>query len=119
MSPHDPIPGDEQRRPGRTGNPCLKGALGEAANVAARTGTFRGARCRRIVKRRGHAEALIAVARSMLVIAWRLINDPDASYQALGADWHRRHPNPTRKTRDLVRHLQALGHQVAPTPASA
>ncbi|MFG2794826.1 transposase [Streptomyces sp. NPDC048419] len=105
--------------PAGQGNPWLKGALGEAANAAARTDTFLGARYRRIVKRRGHAKAVVAVARSILVIAWHLIDDPDASYQELGADWHRRHLDPARKTRDLVRQLQALGHQVALTPASA
>ncbi|WP_307782027.1 aldo/keto reductase [Streptomyces sp. MBT65] len=35
------------------------------------------------------------------------------------ADWHRRHLDPARKTRDLVRQLQALGHQVALTPTAA
>ncbi|MER5599572.1 transposase [Streptomyces sp. NPDC002265] len=88
--------------PAGKGNPWLKGALGEAANAAARTDTFLNARYRRIVKRRGHAKALVAVARSILVIAW-----------------HRRHLDPARKTRDLVRQLQALGHQVALSPASA
>lgn len=105
--------------PAGQGNPWLEGALGEAANAAARTNTFLGARYRRIVKRRGHAKALVAVARSLLVITWRRINDPDASYQELGADWHQRHLNPARKTRDLVRQLQALGRQVALTPTSA
>ncbi|WP_338120221.1 hypothetical protein [Streptomyces agglomeratus] len=95
--------------PAGKGNPWLKGALGEAANAAARTDTFLGARYRRIVKRRGHAKALVAVARSILVITWHLINDPDARYQELGTDWHQRHLNPARKTRDLVRQLQALG----------
>ncbi|WP_328625645.1 transposase [Streptomyces sp. NBC_00353] len=99
--------------PAGQGNPWLKGALGEAANAAARTDTFLGARYRRIVKRRGHAKALVAVARSILVIAWHLINDSGASsYKELGADWHQRHLNPARRTRDLVRQLQALGHQV-------
>ncbi|MFJ8473767.1 hypothetical protein [Kitasatospora sp. NPDC094011] len=70
-----------------------------------------GARYRRLVKRRGHAQALVAVARSILVIAWHLINDPDARYQDLGTDRHQRHLNTARKTRDLVRQLQALGHQ--------
>ncbi|MGI5141594.1 MULTISPECIES: IS110 family transposase [unclassified Streptomyces] len=100
------------------GNPWLKGALGEAASAAARTDTFLGARYRRIVKRRGHSKALVAVARSILVIAWHLINDPDARYQDLGADWHQRHLNPARKTRELVRQLQALGHTVSLAPAS-
>ncbi|MEV6057050.1 transposase [Streptomyces sp. NPDC052107] len=105
--------------PAGQGNSWLKGALGEAANAAARTDTFLGARYRRIVNRRGHAKALVAVARSILVIAWHLINDPDAFYQELGVDWHRRHLDPARKTRDLVRQLQALGHQVALSQASA
>ncbi|MEU6064982.1 MULTISPECIES: hypothetical protein [Streptomyces] len=61
---------------------------------------------------------LVAVARSILVVAWHLINNPDASYQELGADWHPRHLDPARKTRDLVRQLQALGHRVALSPAS-
>ncbi|WP_234392410.1 transposase [Streptomyces sp. WM6378] len=103
--------------PAGQGNPWLKGALGEAANAAALTDTFLGARYRRIVKRRGHAKALVAVARSILVNAWHLINDPDASYQELDADWHRRHLDPARKTLDLVRQLQALGHHVAPASA--
>ncbi|MFE7216891.1 IS110 family transposase [Streptomyces sp. NPDC057611] len=105
--------------PAGQGNPWLKGALGEAANAAARTDTFLGARYRRIVKRRGHAKALVAVARSILVIAWHLINDPSTSYQELGTDWHQRHLNPARRTRDLVRQLQALGHQVTLEPATA
>ncbi|GGY17846.1 hypothetical protein GCM10010358_81480 [Streptomyces minutiscleroticus] len=94
------------------------GWQGERSSAAARTDTFLGARYRRIVRRRGHAKALVAVARSILVIAWHLIADPDASYQELGTDWHRRHLDPARTTRDLVRQLQALGHQVALTPAS-
>ncbi|MEU4094046.1 IS110 family transposase [Streptomyces sp. NPDC026673] len=105
--------------PAGQGNPWLKGALGEAANAAARTDTFLGARYRRIVKRRGHAKALVAVARSILVITWHLINDPDASYRELGSDWHRRHLDPARKTRDLVRQLQSLGHQVTLESATA
>ncbi|MFJ8312947.1 IS110 family transposase [Streptomyces sp. NPDC094147] len=105
---------------GRTGkgNPWLK-ALGEAAMTAARTDTFLGARYRRLVKHMGHAKALVAVARSILVIAWHLIDDPDAAYHDLGADWHQRHLDPARKTRDLVRQLERLGHQVTLVPTAA
>ena len=62
-------------RSGRTGkgNPYLKGALGEAAAAAARTDTFLGERYRRLVRRRGHQRALVAVARSMLVVVWHLL----------------------------------------------
>ncbi|MGW6413531.1 IS110 family transposase, partial [Streptomyces vinaceus] len=73
--------------PAGRGSPWPKGALGEAANAAARTDTFLGARYRRLVKRRGHAKALVAVARSILVTAWHLINDPTSHYRELGADW--------------------------------
>jgi len=101
------------------GNPWLRGALGEAAISAARTNTFLGARYRRIVKRRGHMKALVAVARSILVSVWHLMNDPTARYRDLGADFHTRNLDPHRKSRDLVRQLKALGHDVTLTPATA
>jgi transposase len=65
-------------RSGKTGrgNPYLKGLLGEAAAAAAKTNTFLGARYRRLVKRRGKLKALVAVARSILVIIWHLLADP-------------------------------------------
>ena len=72
--------------PAGKGNPWLRGALGEAAVSAARTDTFLGARYRRIVKRRGHLKALVAVARSILVAVWHLMNDPTARYRDLGSD---------------------------------
>lgn len=100
------------------GNPWLKGALGEAAMSAAKTDTFLGARYRRLVKRRGHQKALVAVARSMLEIIWHLIADPHARYTDLGADWHTRRQDPQRRTRDLVRQLQTLGHEVILNPAA-
>ena len=50
------------------GNPWLRGILGEGATAAARTDTFPGARYRRLVKRRGRIKALVAIARSILVI---------------------------------------------------
>jgi transposase len=99
------------------GNPWLRGALGEAATAAAKTDTFLGARYRRLVKRRGHFKALVAVARSILVIVWHLINDPSARFHDLGADHHQRLTDPARKTRDLVRQLHALGHEVTLAPA--
>jgi len=66
---------------GRTGkgNPYLKGALGEAAAAAARTSTFLGERYRRVVRRRGRLRALVAVARSILVIVWHLLAGPAAA----------------------------------------
>lgn len=59
---------------GRTGkgNRYLKGVLGEVATAAAKTDTFLGERYRRLVRRRGKQRALVAVARSILVIVWHL-----------------------------------------------
>src|SRR6476659_311561 len=70
------------------GNPYLKGALGEAAAAAAKTNTFLGERYRRIVKRRGKLKALVAVARSILVIIWNLLSDNHARFRDLGPDYH-------------------------------
>jgi transposase len=100
------------------GNPWLKRALGEAAMSAAKTDTFLGARYRRLVKRKGHGKALVAVARSLLVIIWNLIKDPAARYRDLGSDHHQRLTDPAAQTRALVRQLESLGHQVTLTPTS-
>ncbi|HLI44408.1 MAG TPA: transposase [Acidimicrobiales bacterium] len=106
-------------RGGKTGkgNPYLKGVLGEVASAAAKTDTFLGERYRRLVRRRGRQRALVAVARSILVVVWHLIDDPNARFIDLGSDFYERRINKDRRTRDLVRQLIALGHQV--TLASA
>jgi transposase len=77
-------------RAGKTGkgNPYLKGPLGEAAAAAAKTNTFLGERYRRQVKRRGKLKALVAVARSILVIIWHLLANPAARFRDLGPDYH-------------------------------
>lgn len=99
------------------GNPWLRGALGEAAMSAARSDTFLGARYKRLVKRRGHIKALVAIARSILTIIWHLITHPDAHYTDLGPDHYLTHTNRARKTRTLIKQLEALGHTVTLTPA--
>jgi transposase len=99
------------------GNPWLRGALGEAAISAARSNTFLGARYKRLVKRRGHIKALVAIARSILTIIWQLITNPDTRYTDLGPDHYLTHTNRARKTRTLIKQLEALGHTVTLTPA--
>src|ERR1035441_2230690 len=81
------------------GNPCLKGVPGEAAASAARTGTFLGERYRRIARRRGKLRALVAVARSILVIIWHLLRDRAARYSDLGAGYHASRISKERKAR--------------------
>jgi transposase len=107
-------------RSGRTGrgNPYLKGALGEVAAAAARTDTFLGHRYRRLVRRKGHQRALVAVARSALVIVWHLLADPSARFEDLGPDYYEHRINKDRRTHDLIRQLQALGHQVTLSSAA-
>jgi transposase len=108
-------------RAGRTGNGnrYLKGILGEAAAAAAKTDTFLAERYRRLIRRMPKPKALVALARSILVIVWHLLADPTARYHDLGPHHHEQHHNNNnRKTRDLVRQLQALGHEVTLNPAA-
>ena len=101
-------------RSGKTGkgNRYLKAVLGEAATAAAKTDSFLGERYRRLVKRRGKLKALVAVARSILVIVWHLLADPAARYRDLGSDFYASRIDKARRTRHLVRQLEALGHTV-------
>jgi transposase len=104
--------------PSGKGNPYLKGVLGEAAAAAARTGTFLGERYRRIVKRRGKLKALVAVARSILVIVWHLLAGPATRYHDLGASYYASRIDKDRKTRNHIRQLEALGYTVTLAPAA-
>ena len=107
-------------RPGKTGkgNPYLKGMPGEAAAAAAKTDTFLGERYRRIVKRRGKLKALVAVARSILVIIWHLLTDRAARYHDLGAGYYTSRIDKDRKARNHIRQLEALGFTVSLAPAA-
>jgi transposase len=98
------------------GNPCLNGILGEIAASASRTGTFPGERCRRLARRRDKRKALAAVARSILVIIFHLLADRTARFCDLGPDWYDRHIDAQRKTRNLIRQSEALGHTITRGP---
>jgi transposase len=94
------------------GNPYLAAILGNAAAAAAKTDTFLGDRYRRIARRRGSRKANVAVGRSILVIIWHLLSDPDARYADLGPDYYIRRTDPDRRRREHVRQLEALGYTV-------
>jgi transposase len=98
------------------GNPWLGGILGEIAASAARTDTFLGERYRRIARRRGKRKALAAIARSILVIIFHLLADPQARYHDLGPRHYDTHTDRDRKIRNHVRQLQALGINVILQP---
>lgn len=94
------------------GNRYLARALGEAAVGASRTNTFLGERYRRIARRRGKKKALVAVGRSILVIVWKLLSNPDAVFHDLGPDYYDNRGGTQRTVRNHIRGLQALGYQV-------
>jgi transposase len=117
-----PLTRQSGRRNGRgktgKGNRYLKSALGQAATGAAKTGTFLGERYRRLIKRMPKGKAKTALARSILVIVFQLLADPTARYRDLGPDFYARHLDTRRRTDQLVRQLEALGHQVTLAPAA-
>jgi transposase len=100
------------------GNRYLARALGEAAVNAGRTDTFLGARYRRLARRRGKKKAIVAVGRSILVVVWHLLADPDTEFQDLGPDHYDRHVNTSAKRHNHVRQLEALGYRVTLDPAA-
>ena len=100
------------------GDAYLARVLGEAAVGAAKTDSFLGERYRRIARRRGAKKAIVAVGRSILVIVWHLLSDPDARYTDLGSDFFDRRINPERRKRAHIHQLEALGYKVTLEPAA-
>jgi transposase len=100
------------------GNRYLAAALGEAAVVAGRTNTFLGQRYQRVARRRGKKRAVVAVGRSILIIAWHLLNDPEARFTDLGPSYYDTLVNTSRSRRNHVRQLERLGYRVTLEPAA-
>src|SRR3954447_1868095 len=100
------------------GNRYLARTLGEAAVSAGRTDTFPGERYRRIARRRGKKKAIVAVGRSILVIVWHLLSNPEADFIDLGVEHYDTRAGTQRAIRSHIRGLQALGYTVTLTPAA-
>jgi transposase len=100
------------------GNRYLAAVLGEAAVSAGKTDTFLGERYRRIARRRGKKKAIVAVGRSILVIVWHLLSDPETRYRDLGSGFYDNRLNTSTKKRNHVRQLEALGYKVTLEPAA-
>jgi transposase len=114
-------PGNDQsagkRRLGKTrkGSKWLRGALAEAVLGAARSkNTYLAAQYRRLCARRGHNKAVTAVAHTILVATWHMLQTGEL-YNDLGADYFARR-DPERLTRRLVAQLEQLGHNVTLQP---
>jgi transposase len=109
-----------KRGPGTTrkGSVWLRQALVEAAKAAARTkGTYLASQYARLKGRRGHARATLAVAHSILVIVYHVL-DRGQPYAELGAEYLERRSSDAYRNR-LVRQLERLGHKVTLQPADA
>jgi transposase len=100
------------------GNTYLRGYLGQAATGATGTATFLGERHARIARRRGGARAQVATARSILIIIWHLLADPQARYTDLGPGYYETKISKNRKARSHIRQLEALGYTVTITQAA-
>jgi hypothetical protein len=102
-----------RQRSGRTrkGNVWLRTALVQAAQAAAHIKhTALAARYRRIAARRGAKKAVIALAHTLLVIAYYVILRREP-YHELGEDYLQR-LDPEARAQRLVRQLTRLGFDV-------
>jgi transposase len=98
----------------RQGNKALGRALVQAAWAARRTKTYLGAQFQRLARTRGGKRAAIAVAHSILVIAYHLLREGTV-YEDLGPRYFEER-NAEARQRWLVRQLQAYGLDVTLTP---
>jgi transposase len=110
-----------KHRSGRTrkGSKWLGGCLSEVAKAASRTkGTYLNAQYHRIRGRRGPGKATMAVAHSVLVIAYHVL-DRGVAYEELGQDHLQLRQSAEHYQRQLVRQLERLGHKVTLEPIEA
>ena len=112
--------GKRMRAATRKGNKHLKAALTESAWTTARTRTRPGARFRRLARRFGRGnekKAAVAVARTLLGIAWAVMAT-GGTYAEQGEDYYERRGEHDRE-RAAARYQRALtrlGYQVTLTP---
>lgn len=110
-----PISRDSASRSGKRrtgqGSRYLARTMGNAVAGAARSQSFYGERYRRLVKHHNRSVAIVAVARSMLVGIWHILNDPSTGYIDLGPHWHEQHRR-TDPAKTHVRQLEKLGYRV-------
>jgi transposase len=101
----------------RKGNRALCAGLVQSAQVVARSkGNYLSAQYHRLAPRRGKKKALIAVAHSILVIAYHMLKRHEP-YQDLGANYFDQQ-NPEATAKRLKQRLEKLGYQVSLGPLS-
>jgi hypothetical protein len=115
---HPRIGGQEGPRHDRPRQSLSRRRPRRAPVTAARTDSFLGERYRRLARRRGKKKAIVAVGRSILVIIWHLLSDPEARFHDLGPDLYDTRVGLDRKKRNHVRQLEALGYKITLEPAA-
>jgi transposase len=108
-----------KRRSGKTrkGSVWLRRTLCQAAWAASRTkNTYLSAQYRRLIVRKGKKKTIVAVAHSMLTIAYAILKS-GKPYRDLGADYFDR-LNSQGLQKRLVNKLTNLGFEVTLTPKS-
>ena len=97
----------------RKGSKWLRTHLTQAAKAASRTKrTYLAAQYARLRGRRGTAKATIAVAHSILVAAYHML-DRNQPYHDLGPDYFRARHSREHHLRRLMRQIEALGYKVS------
>lgn len=116
-------PGNHQsagkNKTGRTrkGSRWLRQTLVEAAHAAARSKhTYIGAQYRRLAARRGTKKAEVALAHTIVVIAYHVLSRKEP-YRDLGVNYFDEHDRHAVERR-LVRRLEKLGLKVSVEPAA-
>jgi transposase len=108
-----------RRKSGRTrkGNPWLRTALVEVAQAAGRAKrTYLGAQYQRLVSRRGKKKATVAVAHTILVIAYHILLRRTI-YEDLGSRYFDERDRKAVEHR-LVHRLEGLGYKVILEPVT-
>ena len=89
----------------------------QSAHALTHTKTYLAAQFWRLTRRRGKKRAAVAVAHSILVIAYHLLQRQEP-YRELGANYFdQQRPEATSKR--LVKRLEKLGYQVLLQPQAA
>jgi transposase len=95
-------------------NRYLRPALVQAAHAAGKTDTYLGEKYRRLARRRGKKRAAIAVARTLLVIAYHIVRDGTCFIERGAAFFDQLKPLSTQQW--LTRRLERLGFKVTLAP---
>ena len=102
----------------RHGNRSVRTALVQAATSAVRVkGTYLQAQYKRLVPRRAHKRAIVAVAHSMLVSIYHMLKNHEP-YQDLGDQYFDQN-RPETTVKRLTKRLRNLGYHVEVHPLDA